>query len=289
MITFDPAKPRGIVWIASYPKSGNTWIRVFLHHLFRMADGRPLEDYDLDSLSRTSTVAFGRVDLFERFMEKPILESDPVDIAFARPKVQQAMVDEEDRVIFVKTHSFLGRVFDQPLINRAVSSGAIYIVRNPLDVAVSLQSYLGVSLDSAIRSMGASLNASPTVEIRAQEIWGSWTENVGSWTTNSPPVVHVVRYEDLLADTRNQFDAIVRHLRLDVTPEQVEEALALSSFDRLQAQEAATGFIERPSYSGQFFRAGKAGQWRDVLSPEQIDRIVSDHGEQMSRFGYLPN
>jgi hypothetical protein len=46
--------------------------------------------------------------------------------------------------------------------------------------------------------------------------------------------------------------------------------------------------MEKPEHAQRFFREGRAGQWKDILSAEQIDRIVSDHREQMARFGYLP-
>ncbi len=288
MLAVDPNHPKGIIWIASYPKSGNTWVRVFLHHLLRMAAGRPLEDHDVDELSRTSRSAAGRADLFETFLGKPIPAADPLEIAQARPKVQQAIMEEATGVVFAKTHSFLGRVFNVPLINRAVSAGGVYVVRNPLDIAVSLAFHLHVPLDSAIRSMGITLNGSVGSERVAPEIWGSWTENVRSWTTDPPAVIRIVRYEDLLEDPRQQFTGIVDHLQLDVTPEQIDEAIALASFDRLRAAEEKAGFAERPENSERFFREGRAGQWREWLNPAQVERIVADHGEQMSRFGYLP-
>ena len=81
MIAVDPANPRGIVWIASYPKSGNTWVRVFIHHLLRMAAGKPLEEHDIDELHRTSRSAAGRIDLYERFLGKPVESANPKELA----------------------------------------------------------------------------------------------------------------------------------------------------------------------------------------------------------------
>lgn len=288
MIAADPNDPKGIVWIASYPKSGNTWVRVFLHHLIRQAAGRPVEEHDIDELSRTSRSAAGRVDLFEQVLGKPVTMADPIEIAAARPKVQQAIMEERDGLVFAKTHSFLGRLFNYPLINRAASAGAVYVVRNPLDVAVSLAFHLDVTYDSAIRSMAAPLNASIGTAIAVPEIWGTWSENVASWTEDPPPVIHVVRYEDLIADPRGAFTGIVEHMRLETTPEQIDEAIALAAFDRLKAEEEARGFAEKPETARRFFRRGTAGQWREELDAGQVERIVADHGEQMRRFGYLP-
>jgi len=101
--------------------------------------------------------------------------------------------------------------------------------------------------------------------------------------------LHVVRYEDLLADTQSAFAAMARHLLLDSTRRRLIKAIEQSSFARLQAQEREKGFRERPASADQnFFREGRAGQWKAVLTSAQIDRVVRDHGEQMRRFGYLP-
>jgi hypothetical protein len=82
---------------------------------------------------------------------------------------------------------------------------------------------------------------------------------------------------------------LVRHLRLKPSRRQLKKAIEYSSFARLQAQEEEKGFRERPPHASQnFFREGRAGQWKEVLTTAQIDRIVRDHGEQMQRFGYLP-
>jgi hypothetical protein len=289
MIAADANDPKGIVWIASYPKSGSTWVRVFLYHLVRMLRGRPLEDRDLDRLGATSPSAAGRVDLYETLLGKPLASADMRDIVRVRAGVQEAIMREANGIVAVKTHSFLGRVFETPLINLGVSAGAVDVVRNPLDVAVSLAPHLQGTIDGAIHSMGVTLNASRNTGGAAPEIWGSWSENVGSWTTDPPPVIKVVRYEDLLLDPVGSFTAIAEHMRLGGKPVEIGEAVRLASFDRLAAEEEETGgFSERPEGVERFFRVGRAGQWRDALSDGQVDRIVAAHGEQMRRFGYLP-
>jgi hypothetical protein len=288
MITVDPERPRGIVWIASYPKSGNTWLRLFIHHLLRIRRGRPADTREIDNIGYTSPNHAGRVDLFEKHIGKRLAEADMRDIILARPKVQREMAEEVDGILAVKTHSLLGSIADLPLFNLGVSAGAVYIVRNPLDIAVSLAPQLGKTIEATIRSMAASLNASLTTPRSAAEIWGSWSENVASWTTNPPSVIKVVRYEDLLADPLSAFDAIARHMRIGATEAELAEAVRASSFEQAASEEGSGGFIERPPGVARFFRAGRAGQWREALSAAEVDRIVADHGEQMRRFGYLP-
>ncbi len=288
MISADANDPKGIVWIASYPKSGNTWVRAFLYQLVRILRGGPLEDHDIDKIGRTAPSIVNRVDLYERFLGKPLATANMRDVVLVRPKVQEAIMREANGVIAVKTHSFLGRVFDTPLINLGVSAGAIYVVRNPLDVAVSLSSHLAVPIEAAIRSMSVTLNASRNSGDAAPEIWGSWSENVRSWTTEPPPAIKVLRYEDMLADPLTCFTAIAEHMRFGATAEQIGEATRLASFERLSAEEAAGGFVEKPVTAERFFRAGRSGEWRERLTALQVEHVVASHGEEMGRFGYLP-
>jgi hypothetical protein len=114
--------------------------------------------------------------------------------------------------------------------------GAIYVVRNPLDVAVSLAPYLGLPLDLTIRTMAATLTAPPPSDLLAPEIWGSWTENVRSWTTEPPPVIKVMRYEDMLADPVAACTAIAEHMRIGASPAEIAEAVAASSFERARGR-----------------------------------------------------
>jgi hypothetical protein len=84
------------------------------------------------------------------------------------------------------------------------------------------------------------------------------------------------------------FGGIARFLGLKVPRDRLEKALRLSSFRVLQEQEKRHGFIERSASAQRFFRAGKAGQWRQVLTKGQIEAVAAAHGEQMTRFGYWP-
>jgi len=121
------------------------------------------------------------------------------------------------------------------------------------------------------------------------EVHGSWSQHVWSWTRSPHHALHVVRYEDMLAEPQKTFAAMAQHLRLASTRRNLARAIERSSFARLKAQEREKGFRERPPHADQdFFREGRAGQWKNVLTSDQIDRIVRDHGEQMMRFGYLP-
>lgn len=287
MIVVDSKNPRGIVWLASYPKSGNTWIRAFLYALYRLGRGDSLETVNLNRMNdfqRSDTDAA----LYAPFLPGKITEVDRSAIAAARPRVQQAIARDARGLVLVKTHNARIRDRSHPLINAAASTGAIYVLRNPLDVAISFAKFMGVPIDEAITAMETPGFGTNLTESVAYTIFGTWSENVASWTERPEPAVHVVRYEDLLERPRESFAAIARHVRMAPPPEHLDEAIAFCSFDNLRRLERRDGVKDKPSEATEFFRAGRAGQWRDELTATQIERVTARHGVQMRRFGYLP-
>jgi hypothetical protein len=162
-------------------------------------------------------------------------------------------------------------------------------VRNPLDVAISFAHFRNVPIDQIIIDM-----ATPGFGVGAGDnhvgfTTDTWSNHVRSWTERPNPVVLAVRYEDLLAEPVAAFGAIASHVLMRPTPEQLNQAIERTSFKRLKQAETEAGFAEKPRTADEFFREGRADQWREVLSAEQINRIVADHGDQMRRFGYLPD
>lgn len=290
MIVVDPRNPKGIVWLASYPKSGNTWMRVYLYHLMRLMNGLPRAENDLHALDKASTYEARLVGLFEEMLGKPLPEASRYEVALIRPQVHAAIVQRTDSISLVKTHAALGQLGNLPTHNLAVSCGTIYIVRDPRDIAISLAAHNGSTIDAAITDMETPSHGTQNSRDAAFEVWGSWSENALSWTDKPHKAVLVVRYEDMLGDPTPTFTAVAEHLRQKPTPEQVAEAIALSSFKELQEAEIAVGdFRERSERADRFFREGRAGEWREKLSPAQVERIETAHRDMMTKFGYLTN
>jgi Sulfotransferase domain len=281
-------KQSGIVWIASYPKSGNTWARAFLHNLVRVCGGENGEQ-DINDMARFSTWEVER-ERYARFLGfMPDNAKHRAEIAATRHAVQREIADSTDGLVFIKTHNCLVMDRGHSTINFAVTAGAVYVVRNPLDVVISYSHHGGVSIDATIDIMAAKDGETAGSDIAVYEVHGSWSQHVWTWTRTPHRALHVMRYEDMLAEPEKTFGALARHLLLPSTSQQIGKAIELSSFARMQAQERKNGFRERPAAAdANFFREGRAGQWRRMLTPSQIDRIVRDHGEQMHRFGYLP-
>ncbi len=164
---------------------------------------------------------------------------------------------------------------------------AVYLVRNPLDVAVSYAHFAGVPIDAIIALMADLSGAGAGNEHRVYEFMGSWSFHVASWLSVPHRPVIILRYEDLLAAPERSFGRLASFLRLKPTPEQLRRAIEKSSFDALARQEAAQGFVEKPPEAEKFFREGRARQWKDVLSQSQVKAIIAAHRPMMMRFGYL--
>jgi hypothetical protein len=134
------------------------------------------------------------------------------------------------------------------------------------------------------------LNSSQATELGAEsvapELWGSWSDNVLSWTRGANEVLLTLRYEDLLAAPEESFTAMVRHLRIEASAEQIALAVERSKFDEVRRQEETHGYQLRPPTTARFFVAGKSGVWREKLTGAEVDSIIKVHGETMQKFGY---
>lgn len=274
----------GIIWLASYPKSGNTWLRAFLHNLMRNATA-PIAPNSLNEL----TLGDGMVRFFSPHTGgRATVDMELHEIAALRPLVQRDLAASSRDSVFVKTHNWLGLDHDQPCIDMRYTAGAIYVVRNPLDVVPSLADHFGLSIDQAIAQMADPAARTLNLRHRVPDVMSSWSNHVRSWTGQGNPRLHVMRYEDMTENPARAFAGLTRFLGLPASDERIARAVRFSSFDTLRGMEAREGFVERSTHSRAFFRSGKAGQWRSVLSPAQVQRICADHEAQMARFGYWP-
>ncbi len=273
-----------ICWLASYPKSGNTWIRAFLANYFSN-QSTPVDINALHELSQSEASAFR----YQHHVEGGDTTAlDAEAICAIRPLVQAEMAQQAHGTAFVKTHNFLGEYKGYPLHNSAVTSAAVYVLRNPLDVAISVANYFALTLDEAIDFMAEEMTGTPSEEHNVPQIISSWSNHVQSWTGQADPSILVLKYEDLLDKPQKAFRKVVSHLGQPRDDKRLKRAIQFCSFAQMKQQERKGGFVERHENARSFFRSGRKNQWLQTLSDEQVARLVEDHREQMERFNYLP-
>lgn len=269
-----------ILWLASYPRSGNTWLRVFLHNLFRNPD-KPQDINQLQGITDSQSR------WYQMFDPRPLTELTKEEIAALRPKTHAAIAATHPETVFVKTHNALVEDRGTPMISLEYTAGAIYIVRDPLDVAVSYAVHFGVTHDDAVAAMGRTRNQSISNQLNfAYELHGTWSEHVVSWTSRPHPALHIVRYEDMVTEPTATFGGIASFLGIKVSKERLERAIRFSSFEVLKRQEGSRGFRERSLKSEVFFRTGQIGEGRERLRSELVSKLCIEHREQMERYRY---
>ena len=275
----------GIYWIASYPKSGNTWFRIFLRNLIEDGE-RPADINEIN----TGNIASSRGWLDE-VLGFDTAELEPDEVDRLRPEVYRWSLRAE-AAGYHKIHDAYTRTMTgEPLVSREATLGAIYILRNPLDVAPSYANHKHCSIDDAIQSMEqqdhALCRSRNKLPDQTRQKLLTWSGHVLSWVDAPGLSCRVLRYEDMLADPVPTFTKAARFLQLPSDGVRVEKAIRFSDFSELSRQEKEKGFREKPSKAKRFFRQGKSGDWREKLTTGQIQRIIDTHGEVMQRFGFL--
>jgi len=278
---------KNIIWLASYPKSGNTWFRIFLSNLLDDKE----DPADINKITSTHGIASAR-HIFDEItgIEASDLSHDEADLL--RPGLYNIISDEAKETLFIKVHDAYTFLPDKsPLFPASATKGVIYIIRNPLDVAVSNSNHNSCAVQQSIDMMGDGNHGlcakTKRMKDQLRQKIGTWSDHVLSWTRAPGISVHVIRYEDMKYSSLSTFIAATQFAGLDFTADAIETALKKCDFNELQKQEKEKGFKERPLGTPSFFRKGEPGSWREQLTPEQAQQIIKDHSIVMKQFGYL--
>lgn len=276
----------GIVWLASYPKSGNTWFRVFLTNL-RRDDATPVDINALD----VTPMASARF-LFDGAVGYEAGDLTPDEVDLLRPRVYEHLATTATETLCMKIHdAYTLTATGEPLVSPTATRGALYFLRNPLDVCVSFAHYSACDVEPIIHAMANPVYAlagrSDGLPDQLRQRLLSWSQHVLSWVDEAPFPVLVVRYEDMHRQPLETFTQAAAFAGLPHDPQHIARALRQSAFTELQQQERAHGFHEKAPRAAAFFRQGTIGSWRTHLTPAQAARLIADHGAVMRRFGYL--
>jgi hypothetical protein len=275
-----------ICWIASYPKSGNTWLRVLLAN-YRADSETPANINSLGDYGASARI------VFDEWAGITASALDGVTVDNLLPDVYRCVAREETGRIFFKVHDmFRLTSLGQPLFPADVSMGAVYVVRNVSDIVISLAHHAGIGGPEAVERVcksGYAIACSEAgLDEQLRQVLGSWSEHVSSWLDQSAIPVYLVRYEDLLRSPVEVFGGIVGFCGLPFDRERARRAVAFSRFDELRRQEQTNGFSERHERSSApFFRLGRAGDGAEKLGAEMVQRLFDEHGAILRRLKYL--
>ncbi|MBF0406664.1 MAG: sulfotransferase domain-containing protein [Candidatus Riflebacteria bacterium] len=279
---------KGIIWLASYMKSGNTWVRVFLEN-YRQNLSVPVSINSLEI-----PVASDR-ELLDNCLGIESSDFSNNEIDRFRSEMYLYLARQRKEKFFLKVHdcySICEGPGEQKFMFPAEATyKAVYIIRNPFEVAISMSNYYDMDIDKTIEQMSnpdfTLAGDQNKLHSQLRQKIGTWSQHVESWIDlNSFPLL-MVRYEDMKFDALNIFSGILDFTGFSIDRLRLEKSTRFSSFDELKKQETKDGFIENSSAVSLFFRKGASENWRSVLKSEQVNKIVHNHSRVMIRVGYL--
>ena len=277
-----------IFWLASYPKSGNTWIRMFLRSYF------------LSSNQKFSLNEKGMHD-FEvlNFPTPELLKNANIDYSnfhnIAKNWVTlQDIINLNGKLNFLKTHNGNFNLGNYPFTNTENTIGGIYIVRDPRDVVLSYANHFGVSNDESANMLTDKENCEQYFDEKLKKkylrsIMGSWSMNYLSWKYYRGRKIHLMKYEDLVENPKKNFIKMLEYINsiisINIDQNRISKAVAETTFQKLQNLEDKEGFIEVGK--GKFFRKGKVGEWKEKLDPKLTKKIEDHFRKEMMELDYL--
>jgi Sulfotransferase domain len=279
---------KNVVWLASYPKSGNTWFRVFLTNLLSDSD-IPANINDLTDTSISSSRK-----IFDEYTGLSSSDLTFNEIDSLRPEVYRMQSAESDELLFKKVHDkYYLTERGEPLFPTEITRGAIYFIRNPLDVLVSFAYHSAKPVEKMLKTLNNSEFAfcshNDKLQNQLRQILGSWSDHVESWTKQENMPVHIIRYEDMIENTFESFKNAVKFIGLEKLDSEIKDAIKKSDFSVLAYQEKEDGFKEKMIKSKSFFRKGKIGDWKNCLNQKTTEEIILNHNAVMKKFGYIDN
>ena len=261
-----------ILWIASYPKSGNTWVRSFLISYINNSN-KPFEFDDLDKIKTFP----GNNEI--NFLRNKCGGFRLVDMA-ANWNFFQTQINKNKKINYLKTHNALCTLNNLDFTDKNNTIGVIYVVRDPRDVVISYSNHLKLNLDQTFNLMNNELFIEKTNDLLPRTLLGKWSQHFNSWKSFNGVKKIFVRYEDLIDDPELNFYKIVKYLNdiigLEVNKEQISRSINDVSFSRLSKLEGKLGFRENPNDRMiNFFRVGKKNQWKTEL-PDTLKRKIEN-------------
>jgi len=282
------------IWLASYPKSGNTLVRSLLASYFFSKDGVYNFDLIKNILQFPTSKLFQNIDI-DITNEKEVIAN------YIRA---QQSINKKDSTQFLKTHSYLFNIENNAFTDLKNSLGVIYIVRDPRNVVTSLANHSSISIEESANYLidkwyfGGNLNNFNDA-MRTRLYTGTWATNYKSWQSfKSQGRYLLIKYEDL---TNKKEEILIKMLKFiyklnkknfELDKIKLKNVIDTTSFERMKALENEFGFNESKTekMTGKkipFFNLGKKNDWKKMISLEIKDKIENAFKEEMKELGYL--
>ena len=286
-----------IIWLASYPKSGNTWLRFFIISLLM---GRKT------NLNLNHLKAIGAYP--EKSQFKGLLSNflDLDQVAENWISSQNRINQQNDSLRFLKTHNIFGKFKNHPFTDGKNTLASIHIVRDPRNVITSIKNHFNMAEYNNAKKFLFKKGQVLTLSEKEKEkfinrdkhslpqIIGSWKTHYLSWKSMKKNYL-LIKYENLIKNPEDEFTKIANFLgklfKNNFRKEVIDDAIKLSSFDKLEKMEQEHGFVESATNQDgtkqKFFYLGAKNDWRKMLNKKLIEEINIEFENEMKELGYL--
>ena len=282
-----------IFWIASYPKSGNTWIRTLISSYYYTEDGifKESKIHNIDQ--------FPQKKYFKDFKYDKTIVNDTARLWLKAQK----KINLDKKLRFFKTHNAFGNLNGNPFTDNTNSIGAIYVVRDPRNVITSLKNHYELNDNQAYSWMINENNYLYDIHNFKEDGYSdfqfisSWSTNYKSWKVQKKIPIKIIKYEDLLNETYLIFKDLINFINIiannseQINRDKLKKVIDSTLFDKLRKEEQDKGFTESVlSRDGKrkipFFNLGPKNDWNKILNIKMVKQIEEVFAESMKDLSY---
>tara|TARA_B100001173_G_C15891443_1_gene505814 strand:+ start:40 stop:882 length:843 start_codon:yes stop_codon:yes gene_type:complete len=279
-----------IIWLASYPKSGNTWIRSMVSSLLYSDDG---------------VFDFSLIKKIDQFPEKKFFKDFVKDFgSFNEIKknwiVAQNAINLDGQIKLFKTHQGKYTVENDSFTNNENTLATIYIVRDPRNLVQSISNHYTISLDDSYKFLLSSQIVGNKKSYEENKggicnLLGKWNDHYRSWTTNKNNLL-LIKYEDLIKDPKTELEKIIKflqkYLTFKIDENKISKILETTSFINLKEMEQKGLFKEnvlnkKDGSKINFFHLGPKNSWKGNLNEKLVSKIEKSFYNEMKELDYL--